>query len=431
LSNFRHWGSEIGFVILVATLGLLIGLVTGSSGEILLVLALLYLTWHLRQLYRLRRWLSESRSLYPPESIGIWSDIFHSIYLLQRKNRKSRQRLSKILSEFRASTAALPDGAIVLDEQGEIIWFNKAAEHLLGLNNKQDIGQRIVNLLRNPRFVAYFEQENYSLPVEIDSPINRHLKLSLRIIPYSKKQRLLVVRDISRITQLEKIRQDFVANVSHELRTPLTVVNGYLEIFNDAKDQLPLFFHRPIAQMGEQIKRMRALVDDLLTLSKLESNASSINHQEIKPHHILAKIVDEAKVLSGGNHHIQFDCHTDLAIKGNEQELTSAFSNLIFNAVRYTPAGGLITVSWKETEQGLVMSVSDNGPGIEAIHIPRLTERFYRVDDGRDRDSGGTGLGLAIVKHVLERHGSYLMIESKPGEGSRFSCRFDPIKSSS
>ncbi len=428
MGNFRYWGAEIWFASVIAIIGLFIGLFTGYTGEILFAISVLYLAWHIRQLYRLKHWLTESRNLYPPESIGIWSDIFHSIYLLQRRNRKARKRLSKILSEFRASTAALPDGAIVLGEYGEIVWFNKSAESLLGLNSKQDVGQRIVNLLRNPRFVNYFEAGDYQLPIELSSPVDSEVRLSLRLTSYNKNQRLLMVRNITRLMQLEKMRQDFVANVSHELRTPLTVVNGYVEIFSDSKDQLPSFFHRPVEQMGQQIKRMRTLVDDLLTLSKLESGDEPKRESKVLPHQILKRIVDEAKALSEGKHEIHFECSSESSILGNEKELHSAFSNLVFNAVRYTPQGGTITVSWEPSSEGFCMAVTDTGPGIDSIHISRLTERFYRVDDGRNREIGGTGLGLAIVKHVLERHGAKLVIDSELGKGSKFQCYFPAVK---
>ncbi|NVJ61759.1 MAG: phosphate regulon sensor histidine kinase PhoR [Gammaproteobacteria bacterium] len=428
MSSFRYWGVEIWFVSVVTAIGLLIGLFTGYTGEILFCIVTAYLAWHIRQIYRLKYWLTESRDLYPPESEGIWSDIFHSIYLLQRRNRKSKKRLAKILNEFRASTAALPDGAIVLGEMGEINWFNRSAEALLGLNSKKDVGQRIINLIRNPKFVHYVEQGNYQLPVEIPSPIDDDIKLAFRITAYNKNQRLLIVRNVTRLYQLEKIRQDFVANVSHELRTPLTVVNGYVEILADSKEQLPDFFHRPVDQMGQQILRMRSLVDDLLTLSKLESGDEPVREVNVKPHILLKRIVEEAKVLSEGRHTIIFNEDSTESIRGNEKELHSAFSNLVFNAVRYTPSKGTIKVGWEQTAKGMKMYVEDNGHGIEQMHIPRLTERFYRVDDGRDRAIGGTGLGLAIVKHILERHGSQLEIDSEVGKGSTFYCYFSSVK---
>ncbi|WP_144393844.1 phosphate regulon sensor histidine kinase PhoR [Pleionea sediminis] len=428
MSSFRYWGVEIWVVSVVSLIALLIGVFTSTTFEILFALISIYLVWHVRQIVRLKHWLTESRDLYPPDSLGIWSDIFHSIYLLQRRNRKSRKRLTSILSEFRASTAALPDGAIVLGEMSEIIWFNKSAENLLALNSKKDIGQRISNLIRNPRFVEYLDNGDYSLPIELTSPIDEHIKLSLRLTSYNNNQRLLMVRNVTRLYQLEKVRQDFVANVSHELRTPLTVINGYVEIMSDSKEHLPAFFERPIEQMGQQIHRMRSLVDDLLTLSKLDSGNEPIRNTPIKPHVMLKRITEEAVALSDGQHSISFECHSETAILGNEKELHSAFSNLIFNAVRYTPSGGRITIFWEQQAKGLRMAVEDTGPGIDPMHIPRLTERFYRVDDGRDRAVGGTGLGLAIVKHVLERHGSKLQVTSEVGKGSCFYCYFKPVK---
>ncbi|MCO7226754.1 phosphate regulon sensor histidine kinase PhoR [Pleionea sp. CnH1-48] len=425
MTNFRYWAAEIWFICIVAVLTCIIGLSIGYVGELLLIVAITYLGWHLRQINRLRVWLTESRNLYPPESIGIWSDIFHNIYLLQKRNRKGRRRLTNILSQFRASTAALPDGAVVLGASGDIVWFNRSAEKLFGLNPKQDIGQRITNLLRDPRFVNFEESGQYDKPVEMVSPIDAKIHLSIRITPYNDSQRLLIARNITQLYMLEKVRQDFVANVSHELRTPLTVVHGYMEIMDDSRETLPTVYHKPIDQMAQQVLRMRSLVDDLLTLSKLDSSKGVGRDKPVSIETLLRNICKEAIALSGDKHKISFKGDCGKKVPGNEKELHSAFSNLVFNAVRYTPEGGSIVMRWYETDDSLVMSVTDTGPGIESQHLPRLTERFYRVDDGRARDIGGTGLGLAIVKHILELHGAELKIESEVGKGSCFSCVFD------
>ncbi|MEE4244590.1 MAG: phosphate regulon sensor histidine kinase PhoR [Kangiellaceae bacterium] len=428
MRHFRYWKVELWLLFSALMLAAICGWLFGDSLIWLSAVIAGYLIWHLRQIYRLKKWLTKSRSLSPPESYGIWSDIFHTIYLLQKRNRKSRKRLSNILSEFRSSTAVLPEGAIVLGELGEIIWFNRSASQLLGLGQKQDVGQRITNLIRTPKFVKYLSKEKYDKPLELISPVDESIKLSIRITPYNLKQRLVIVRNVTRLYLLEQTRQDFVANVSHELRTPLTVVNGYVEMLDDYKEAIPESFHRPIKQMEQQVERMRLLVDDLLMLSKLETSDQPRHEITVKPHLIIKRIVDQAKALSEGKHRINFIGDNIASISGIEKELESAFSNLVFNAVRYTPEGGKITINWEETSLGHKFSVEDTGLGIDAVHIPRLTERFYRVDDGRDRSVGGTGLGLAIVKHILERHNSSLLITSEVGVGSCFYCYFPIIE---
>ncbi len=424
MNDFRYWTVEFWLIIIIVIMTVMGGVLTGYLGEFIFIFVTGYLLWHLRQIYRLRYWLNRSRSLYPPEAMGIWNDIFHNIFLLQKRNRKSRKRLTRILNEFRLSTAALPDGAVVLDQRSEIVWFNKSAEILLDLNPRKDIGQRITNLIRFPKFIEFESQDSYSLPLEMPSPHDNNIHLSVRIVPYSKNQRLLIARNITRLHHLEKVRKDFVANVSHELRSPLTVISGYIELMRDAEEQLPKQYHKPLKHMEDQVTRMNSLVDDLLTLSQLESGSTKLEKQTINVAAVLERIEKDAQDLSQNKHQIELLIETHTSIEGHEKEIESAFSNLIFNAIRYTPEGGKITISWIKTQEYLEMSVRDTGPGIEAAHIPRLTERFYRVDNGRSRKDGGTGLGLAIVKHVLERHDAGLSIESEVGKGSEFKCLF-------
>ncbi|AOE49212.1 phosphate regulon sensor histidine kinase PhoR [Kangiella sediminilitoris] len=421
----RFWQAEfwtLAFIIFVVGL---IGSLFDRAAASIAVIIFGYLLWNLIQLSRLYKWLVKSKSLYPPSAPGLWGDIFNHLYVLQRKNRKELKKLKGIISEFRASTSALKEGALIISNQGEIRWFNKASEKLLGLKASTDIGQRLFNLLRHPSFIEYEQVRDYEKPLTIPSPADEKLMLNIHITPYNNDQRLVMIRDVTEKHHLERVRQDFVANVSHELRTPLTVIHGYLEMLDPEVYPELSKVEKPLQMMRQQALNMGHLVDDLLLLSRLDAKdpAHNGNKKDIDINIMLDSICAEARVLSGEkNQTILFHSYSNKTFCGSEKQLRSAFSNLVFNAVRYTQKGGKIDIYWKETDENLVMSVCDNGPGIEEEHIPRLTERFYRVDTGRNRSQGGTGLGLAIVKHVLEMHGGYLNIQSTVGKGSEFSC---------
>ncbi|GAA4357808.1 phosphate regulon sensor histidine kinase PhoR [Kangiella marina] len=423
----RYWQTEfwtLAFVILVVGL---IGSLFDRAAASIAVIIFGYLVWNLVQLSRLYKWLVKSRSLYPPAAPGIWGEIFNHLYVLQRKNRKELKKLKGIISEFRASTSALREGALIISNQGEIRWFNKASEKLLGLKASTDIGQRLFNLLRHPSFIEYEQARDYEKPLTIHSPADENLILNIHITPYNNDQRLVMIRDVTEKHHLERVRQDFVANVSHELRTPLTVIHGYLEMLDPEMYPELANVEKPLQMMRQQALNMGHLVDDLLLLSRLDAKDSAQNGKpkDIDINIMLDSICAEARVLSGEkNQTILFHSHSNATLTGSEKQLRSAFSNLVFNAVRYTHKAGRIDIYWKESDQSYMMTVSDNGPGIEPEHIPRLTERFYRVDSGRNRSQGGTGLGLAIVKHVLESHGGYLDINSTVGKGSDFTCYF-------
>ena len=387
-----------------------------------------YFAWHMRNLARLVSWLGEGRRFQPPESSGIWDEVFQRIYRLQQRNRQRKRKLAKILKRFQQATAALPDATAVLTEQGDIEWWNDEGSRLLGLNYPRDVGARVTNLLRHPAFVQYVKEGDFSRPVQLPSPVDERITLSVRIVPYGKKRRLLVARDISRLTRLEQIRRDFVANVSHELRTPLTVIAGYLETMEEeaqGRDGEDGRWGSALGVMRQQTERMQRIVEDLLMLSRLETDSVGAGEEPVAVPALLAAICDDARRLSGGDgHEIHLEVDETLWLRGAETELRSLFSNLVFNAVRYTPPGGRIDVRWCQDGDQARFSVQDTGIGIAPHHIPRLTERFYRVDVGRSRMKGGTGLGLAIVKHVLLRHQGELEISSIVGEGSRFSALF-------
>lgn len=385
-----------------------------------------YLGFHIWQLRRLVNWLRSGKTRNIPEAGGIWGEVFHYIYVRQRKHQQRKRQLEEILDRFNEATSALPDATVVIGRKDEILWFNEAAAGLLGLHSSQDKGQPIDNLLRHPDFITYLNQNGRSgEPLRIPSPVDDAMTLSIHLINYGRDQRLLVARDISQQQRLEQMRRDFVANVSHELRTPLTVISGFLETLMDSGDECAARWQRSLDLMHQQAARMQHLVADLLMLSRLETDRSSPPREVVEVPALLAAIREDAQLLSGDKgQHITLEAEADLRLFGAERELYSAFSNIIGNAVRYTPAGGEIAIRWWSDTGGAHFSVTDTGIGIPPEHIPRLTERFYRVDTGRSREVGGTGLGLAIVKHVLTRHSARLRIDSKPGKGSTFTIDF-------
>ena len=405
-------------------LGLLIGALFGHWLLGVGFGLMLYLLMHLRYLAVLRHWFEAPKRVELPEPGGIWGEVFESLLTLQKRNRKRKKRLAAIVSEFQASTEALPDGAVVLSARGEIMWFNTAGRTLLGLRSPQDFGQRIANLVRHPAFTTYFASGDYSGEVEAQSPINIAVLLSYRIIPYGSGQRLLVVRDVSDLRRLDTIRRDFVANASHELRTPLTVLRGYLDMMGDDTVGPLKPWAAPITEMRAQAQRMEALIADLLKLARLEADGQQARLDVLDAPSMLLRMVEDAKAVSKGQHRFETDIAPDVQLLGRDVEVQSLFSNLIANACHYTPAGGIIRVRWWADADGAHYSVADTGIGIAEADLPRLTERFYRVDVGRSRASGGTGLGLSIVKHALERHEARLKIESEVGVGSTFTCHF-------
>lgn len=385
-----------------------------------------YLLWTLLQVQRLHRWLQSSQ-LYsePPRSLGLWGDLFYRLYRAQQAQQRVRDQLQTLINRVQESTNTLRDAVIMTNAHGNLEWWNLAAEHLLGLRRPSDTGQYIGNLIRVPAFRRYFDEKRYEEPLEIASPLKPHIRLQVQINLFGDEDRLIVVRDVTRIYQLEQMRRDFVSNVSHEMRTPLTVIGGYLETLTDHLDELPRRWRRPVQTMAQQTQRMDALITDLILLAKLETEGRPGNEKVADVPSVLASVRDDAVALSGERgHQISLRCEAGLRLRGDEQQLRSAFSNLVFNAVKYTPDKGRIDIHWWQDEQGLHLSVSDNGLGFDPIHIPRLTERFYRADPSRHKETGGTGLGLAIVKHALRNHDGTLEIRSAPGKGSTFTCHF-------
>jgi two-component system phosphate regulon sensor histidine kinase PhoR len=413
LSNL--WPAEFWRLFAVLLLALIVGAIAGHVGFALAIALTGYLIWHL---------------INPPDASGIWGEIFNYIYRLQKHNRQRKRRLAAMLNRFQEATSAMPDATVVLGPYGDIQWFNDAAQHLLGLRPSQDGGQRIDNLIRQPEFISYLTRGKYEQSVQLRSPAIEDTTLSVRIVPYGNEQRLLLARDVSHLQRIEQMRRDFVGNVSHELRTPLTVISGFLEtLADDKEDPCTQQWGRSLHLMQQQTTRMQHIVEDLLLLSRLETDRSGAPREPVAVPALLEMIREDAVLLSGDKgHEIHLEVDPTLGIYGAERELHSAFANLVTNAVRYTPERGVITIRWYQDSAGAHFEVADTGSGIAPEHLPRLTERFYRVDVGRSRQSGGTGLGLAIVKHVLTRHDARLRIESEVGKGSLFVCDFAPAR---
>ncbi len=421
------WSAEIWRIAALAVLALAVGFASGHVTLALLVASLAFLSWHLINLFRLERWMREGKKFEPPRALGIWGEVYHHFYRLQRRNRKRKRKLAALLKRFQEATSALPDATVVVGEGDAIEWWNDAAAHLLGLHAPQDVGQRICNLVRNPAFVAFMAAGDYDNGLLMPAPVDSGIMLTVHIVPYGKNRRLLVARDDTRMHRLEQIRRDFVANVSHELRTPLTVLSGVLENLEDMPGPRPRHWARSLQLMQQQSSRMQRIVNDLLLLSRLETDKRAAQPEPVAVPETIELVRADALALIGEREmQVRTQIDNDLWLLGNASELRSAFSNLVFNAVQYTPDGGTIDVRWYADETGAHFAVQDTGMGIEEEHIPRLTERFYRVDVGRSRESGGTGLGLAIVKHVLQRHEARLRIESALGHGSSFICDFAP-----
>ncbi|WP_024603832.1 MULTISPECIES: phosphate regulon sensor histidine kinase PhoR [unclassified Pseudoalteromonas] len=404
---------------------LLIGVLVGAPFLLLFLGSFSLLIWHYHQLYRLSDWLLNQRSFNPPEGEGAWEQVFEGIYHLQHRNRKKRNELADLIRRFRDGAEAVPDAVVVLQNDLSIVWCNQLALKVLGLQWPTDHGQRLDNLIREPKFAKYMNKGEFDDALELDNGHSIEQVLEFRVMPYASTQLMVVVRDVTRLKQLEQMRKDFVANVSHELRTPLTVVTGYLEMMDGDMMPPPAMWNKAQNTMLEQCKRMDSLVSQLLSLSRIEGARRQDNDKAINVPQLLGYIHTEANSINQDKgHELIFNIDKTLDIKGSEDELRSAFSNLVFNAIHYTKPGGKVEVCWQRKNNKACFSVTDNGDGIAPEHINRLTERFYRVDKARSRTTGGSGLGLAITKHVLTRHDSKLNISSEVNKGSCFSFEF-------
>ncbi|HAV1378944.1 TPA: phosphate regulon sensor histidine kinase PhoR [Vibrio parahaemolyticus] len=400
----------------------IVGWIFGYMPWLLLAATALQLVWHLHNQVRLSSWLWDEKRLTPPSGSGNWESLFNGLYRLQQRQRRKRKELTNLTRRFRNGAESLPDAVVVFRAEGNIVWCNRLAQHLLGFHWPEDSGQPISNLIRTPDFIKYLNKKDFSEPLEMRSPLNVERMLELRIVPYTEGEHLMVVRDVSQLKQLEGMRRNFFANVSHELRTPMTVLQGYLEMTEDPDMIVGPMWTKAHGVMTEQLNRMNSLVNQLLTLSKIEAAPMHELEDVVNVPAMLEVLEKEAISLSGDDQHkLKFDVDTSLRVLGDDDQLRSAISNLVYNAVKYTPPGANIHVRWYQTAQGACLEVEDSGDGIEPQHLHRLTERFYRVDKARSRDTGGSGLGLAIVKHALSHHDSHLEIQSEVGVGSKFS----------
>ncbi len=410
--------------ISVLSLSALIGMATGYLPICIIVGLLLFICWQYREFTKILIWLQKRQETNGPSQMGLIDETCREIDYLRNRNKSRKQKLSGYLKRFQKATRALPDAVIVIGEHGEIEWANEKAREYIGVHWPKDSGLRLPNLVRYPKLIKYLNSSPSELErgLQIASPVDDRLMLEVRISAYGETQKLLVARDVTAITRINQMRKDFIANASHELRTPLTVISGYLEGFVD-DEECPQEWIGYIQQMRSQTTRMQNLIEDLMQLSGLEADSGQSVKETIPLPDMLLAIVNEARSLSGFmGHNITLNADPNLYLQANQREIYSVFSNLVFNAVQYTPEHGVIDVEWYKDESGAHFSVRDNGLGIASEHIPRLTERFYRIDKGRSRDKGGTGLGLAIVKHALARYDGDLYIESEVGKGSLFRC---------
>lgn len=430
----QDWRKEINRVLVLLTLATAVGWLLDALLPTLLTVVFAYLVRTLYQLWRLHRWLKSvaaDGTEPPPEARGLWGDIFDGIYRVQQRARQATESLQSTLDKAQQSAAALELAVVLIDRQGTLNWWNQAGEELLGLRYPTDRYQSVTNLIRDPRFSDYFHSGKHTEPLQLNSPKDNGAMLEFQLTLFGEGERLMVVRDITQLHRLEVMRTDFVANVSHELRTPITVISGYLETLTENLDQFAPRWRKPLEQMLQQSRRMEAIVRDLLLLSRLETKALTRQQSLVDLEALLSEIRNDTLLaFQDKGHDLQVQCDAGLLLKGDRSELYSALSNLSFNAAKYTPNGGRIQIEAQLDDTALRVSVTDNGIGVEEQHIPRLTERFYRVDASRASHSGGTGLGLAIVKHVLMRHGGTLEILSQPGKGSRFTCVFPPQRAS-
>jgi len=420
LLHSHAWQVSIGRFVVLLLVALAVGVALDAPLAVLALALFGYSVWSLVSLYRLQRWLRARRRAEPPEDLGVWSDVSGFVFRKLERERSRKRRLIRTLRAFREAAAALPDGVVVTTRGESILWVNRSASRLLGLRAAPLRGRALDEIVPHAAR-DWLAQGAHEALLDVPAPHDEALRLSLRVIRYANDQSMLVIRDISHLMRLEQVRRDFVANVSHELRTPLTVLHGYLDMLEpgDAPEWAPV-----LADLRSQSRRMAQIVEDLLTLSRLESRRD-LPEDRVVMAALLEDLRREAEGLSQRRHEIAIEGDRSVDLVGSQQYLHSAFSNLVSNAVRYTPAGGRITIRWqREHGGGARFSVADTGYGIPAEHLPRIAERFYRVSTSRSRASGGTGLGLSIVKHVLNLHQARLEVASEVGAGSTFSCVF-------
>lgn len=409
-------------IVALAWLG---GTMFGVTYEFLSLVLLALVIRHLNYRNKALNWMeSADEDIPPPEGDGHWATIFDALYELQKANRAERQRLESSIDYFERSFSAMPDAVIILDSEWRIDWCNRAANQWLGIQAPRDFNQYLLNLLRQPAFVRYINRRQFDESYFIPSPRNPSVELELRLSRFGNNEHMLFARDVTKVRQLDQMRRDFTDNVSHELRTPLTVITGYLDTLTEQRELIDPRLHRALEQMSAQGERMKSLITDIIWLSRLESVPLEVDEAPINVRELAQSLQREALEVASEPRDIDISIDDDWLIQGAHKELYSAFSNLVFNAMKYTPPDAKVTMIWQKTNFGATFTVKDTGPGIAPEHLSRLTERFYRVESSRATASGGTGLGLAIVKHIVQRHSGELRVSSIQGLGSSFICHF-------
>lgn len=429
-SVMKIWMQVFGRGVVVMLLGSLVGSLIGNIWFGVAAALAAYSTWHLYYIYKLVVWLSSDRNHELPEGKALWRFIYDSLILFQKRERRKKRQLGKIIRRFQKSSSAIPDGLVVFDKDGQISWFNNAAGAMLNLSPRHDIGQRVSNIIRDPQFVAFIKRGEFSQPVEIDGPdAILGSRVSIQVVAFEASQYLLIGRDVSQLRRLEQTRSEFISNASHELRTPLTVIRGYIESLQDDVEELPRHWQTAFRAMDTQSAHMNRLVNDLLTSMKMDSESAMAGSDVVSMSDVIGRVVEQFRPLVEPDIQLICDVDDSLSIMGNASELQGIITNLVSNASNYMPSHyesgtGEVTVRWRATALGGELSVTDNGAGIATEHLAQLTERFYRVDNLPGRFQQGTGLGLSIVAQAVERHGAKLNIQSTVGFGSRFSVTF-------
>jgi len=418
------WIEEAWRLAVVLAGGALMGVLFGHVLGVTLAVLALYTLSHLYHVRRFINWMDDPLNKDMPIQYGIWGDVYAKVSRLLNAQVQRERRLNILLKQFQSSAAALPDAVVALGTSDEIRWANEAAQDLLGLRLPGDYGRPLANLFRTPAFQQFLSRRDFSQTLELAAPGNDAQRLSLRAVHYGKNQLLIIVQNVTDRYRVERIRRDFVANVSHELRTPLTVISGFVENMQADGDLCPAPWRKPLALISEQTARMQHIVEDLLLLARLEGGEKNLRQESVDMAAMLGMLAEEARLLAGRDIAVSVNIESGWHLEADPGLLRSAISNLVVNAVHHTPPGGEIVLHWVDEPNASCVVVEDTGEGIAPEHIPRLTERFYRVDNGRSRERGGTGLGLAIVKHILQVHEGRLEIASTPGEGSQFICRF-------
>jgi two-component system phosphate regulon sensor histidine kinase PhoR len=421
-----RWGTFWFFVFEIILFLIISNMYSIEDGLIVcLCLMSCFLLLHMFWIYKLSKWLNNPSLSNLPHGTGVWQHIFSKHYQILKESKKSKKNLVSTLDQFTQAAEALMDGVVALNESNEIIWSNRRSQVMLNLNSKKDTGQPINYIFRNTDLISYLEKGNYEESIKVNLEASNTKTIEIKIVMFGEKQKVLIAKDISQAIKIESDRKEFISNVSHELKTPLTVISGFIETLEDMFTISGKEHKNILKMMGDQAYNMSKLIDDLLLLSNVESSIFQNRSEKLLINTIMSKIKKNISILDAKNHKIKYQIDSSLTIYGSKKEIESAFLNLITNAVRYTEKDGFISISWGLINGLPIFEVRDTGSGIEQKHINRITERFYRVDTDRSRDTGGTGLGLSIVKNIIKKHDGELKITSDIGKGSSFKLIFN------